>query len=421
MASNAMVPLAEDAHRALVGDIRDAHDAYRIMDSLETMAQDPTLALEAVAGMPLQSVCYEFRVAGTVVSGITVKGAKRLASARGGFEVLDPVVEQVTKTVSMADGTPDEVPAWKATVRVRDKRQDVTFVGICVEPAIMALKAGGTRVNEMAPQVAVSKATRNAILDHFVGVEDTIQRFIADARARNEVFVSGEADDAAQLVSDQIAAQRIKREARRQTPLGSMSANLFRAEVERTATEAGADVQKLTRDLMEFIARRWPGLKIAELPEIDKPALDDWLASKRRALGLDAPTPEPEPMPTQVPAAAPVAAPETPREDVPWDERGPSSVGAWKAWCNEHDFGTAVQARILQEAISGQWSDDAAGDLQIVGETTRKLWTGELTLADLPEISPHVGAAPKPAPTPTPGKAKRLTPEPPPLSMDGDQ
>jgi hypothetical protein len=416
MASNAMVPLAEDAHRALVGDIRDAHDAYRIMDSLETMAQDPTLALEAVAGMPLQSVCYEFRVAGTVVSGITVKGAKRLASARGGFEVLDPVVEQVTKTVSMADGTPDEVPAWKATVRVRDKRQDVTFVGICVEPAIMALKAGGTRVNEMAPQVAVSKATRNAILDHFVGVEDSIQRFIAEARTRNEVFVSGEADDAAQLVSDQIAAQRIKREARRQTPLGSMSANLFRAEVERTATEAGADVQKLTRDLMEFIARRWPGLKIAELPEIDKPALDDWLASKRRALGLDAPTETP---PTQVPAAAPEQAPETPREPVPWGEHGPTTVGAWKAWCNEHDFGEHLQARILQEAISGQWSDDAAGDLEIVGETTRQLWEGTLTLADLAEV-------PEPEPEAAPaakGKAQRLTPPPEtkPLSMDGDQ
>jgi len=397
MSNGGLIPLEDDARRALSGDIKDVQDAYRIIDSLETLAQDPTLALEAVAGMPLDSVCYEFRVAGTVVSGITAKGAKRLMAARGGFEVLEPQVEPTTKTVSSADGTPQEVPAWKATVRVRDKRQDVTFVGICVEPAVMALKSGGTRVNEMAPQVAVAKATRNAILDHFVGVEDTIQRFIADARARNEVFVSGDVSAEAKAISEQIAAQRVKREARKQIPIGTTGANKFRSEVERTAREAGIEVQKLTRDLLEFIARRWPGMKIAEIPEIDRPALEDWLATKRKSLGLDA---------TQADEETPQAAQEvedpygqveddpeavTPEgdapKDVPWDERGPSSRAAWRAWCEAHGFDEETQQRILLEAISGEWSTDEARDLEIVGEVTRKLWTGELTVDRLPTLA----------------------------------
>lgn len=282
-----IVPLAEDVQRAISGNVRDEQDAYYLMDRMESAAMDPTVALQAVTGMKVDSLVYEFRVGGATVSGITVKGAKALASRRGGFDVEAPIFTQETMIIEDRNGDLMDVPAVRAVVRVRDKQTDVTFVGTVVEPKVMVTRDGRQRIDSHADRKAASKAERNAILDHFTAVTDVIESFVAEARKKNEVFVSGEASAEAERVSQQIAIQKAKREAKRKAPIGKTESGIFRSFVEQTEADGGLTAGKLSADLLEFMGRQWPGLKLAEVPADASPVLYDWLNATRAKLGLE--------------------------------------------------------------------------------------------------------------------------------------
>lgn len=282
-----IVPLAEDVQRAISGNVRDEQDAYYLMDRMESAAMDPTVALQAVTGMKLDSLVYEFKVGGSTVSGITVKGAKALASKRGSFEVYEPTIVRETMMIEDRDGNYIDIPAYRATVRVKDKQTDTTFVGTVVEPAVMVTRDGRQRLDSHADRKAIAKATRNAILDHFTAVTDVIEEFVAEAKRKHEVFVSGEASAEAERVSQQIAIQKAKREAKRKAPIGKTESGIFRSFVEQTEADGGLTAGKLSADLLEFMGRQWPGLKLAEVPADASPVLYDWLNATRAKLGLE--------------------------------------------------------------------------------------------------------------------------------------
>lgn len=307
-----LVPAAEDLQRAASGNVRDETDAYYLMDRMESAAQDPTVALEAVTGMKLDSLVYEFKVGGTTVSGITVKGAKALASKRGGFDVLAPIVTKETMMIEDRNGDYIDIPAYRATVRVHDKQTDTTFVGTVVEPALMVTRDGRQRLDNMADRKAIAKATRNAILDHFTAVTDVIEDFVATARKNNEVFVSGEATAEAERVSQQITIQKAKREAKRRTPVGPVEAGIFGKQVTDTEAEANIEKGKLVNEFSNLLKRQWGDLKLADIPQDSLPALQDWLDNKRIKLGL-------APLFKQ-PAEEVTEAPAKPQAEVPDDD-----------------------------------------------------------------------------------------------------
>ena len=276
-----------DVERALTGIARDVGDAYHLMDRLESAAQDPTVALAAISGMKVDAAIYKFRVgsSGEVV-GITHKGAKVLMSRRGDLDVLDAKVERTTVRVRNGEGEEEDVDAWSATVRVKDLRNNVTFLGQCTEPAVLIRKDGSRLIDDMADRKAVTKATRNAILDHFAGVEDYITQFVKERIAAGDAFVGGEPDAQAEEVSRQIAATATKRKAREQIPIGDSGAKRLVQRVADLESEAKLQPGALAGEFGKWRSARWPGLKTQEIPAREEPAIDEWFDTKRRALGL---------------------------------------------------------------------------------------------------------------------------------------
>jgi hypothetical protein len=312
-----MVPMTDELQRAIRGEARDVNDAYYLMDRLDSAAMDPTEALQAVTGMRIDALVYEFPVAGKTVSGISVKGAKALAARRGGFDVLEPTVTRETMVIEDRDGNLMDVPAYRAVVRVRDTRSDTTFLGVCVEQGVMVTKDGRQRLDNMADRKAISKATRNAILDHFTAVTDAIEAFVSEARKAGQVFVMGETSSEAERVSQAIAVNKAKRLARQKTPMGKTEAGLFRQRVEQT--EAEGKLEKLSGDLLEFMARQWPGLKLNEVPADASPILYDWLNGIRAKAGL-APVGETPGLPAVTETPAETLFDEAAAAPIPEDE-----------------------------------------------------------------------------------------------------
>lgn len=273
-------------------ELRRTGDA-EVLDDLSGAAMDPVVALQAVTGMKADSLLYQFKVGGTPVVGFTVKGAKTLAARRGGFEVHEPRVEDVVIPVESGDGTWVDVPAVRATVRVTDKRNDTTFVASVTRPRIKVKIDGSHSIDQHTEANAVSRATRNAIMDHFSGVADVVKNFVVEAQKQGKVYVIGEADAQAEEVSRAIATQQAKRKAMRSAPVGKMGAGLFRSKVEAAEQEGGAEKGTLVRDLAAFMKSRWGDLTLDQMPISDMGILEGWLQEKRAQLGLDA-TPEAE-------------------------------------------------------------------------------------------------------------------------------
>ncbi len=267
-------------------ELRRTSDAD-LIDDLSGAAMDPVIAMQAVTGMRADSALYQFPMDGKPVVGFTVKGAKALAARRGGFEVHEPRIEDVVIPIESGDGNWVDVPAVRATVRVTDKRSDTTFVSSVTRPRIKVLKNGDHRIDQHTEANAVARATRNAILDHFAGVTDVVQRFIQDCQKAGKVYVIGDADPQAEEVSRAIATQQAKRKAMRSTPVGKMGAGLFRAKVEAAEQEGGVQAGVLVRDLAAYMQSRWPGLTLDQVPLSEMGTLEGWLSEKRQQLGLD--------------------------------------------------------------------------------------------------------------------------------------
>lgn len=271
-----------------IGEVQDSlrireEDAF---DALADAAMDPVVALQAVTGMRANSVLYQFSMGGSPVVGFTVKGAKALMARRGGFEVHEPVLENVMVPATDADGTWVDVPGVRATVRVTDKRNDNTFCASVARARVKILRNGDKKIDEHCEANAVARATRNAILDHFAGITDTVMEFVKQAQKDGKVYVMGAPDEQMEEVSRQQAVNRAKRKAMHSTPLGNLGREVFLSELRETAQEAGMAPEALKPDLDAFQNAQWPGLKLAEIPASDRPLLDAWLMDKRRQLGL---------------------------------------------------------------------------------------------------------------------------------------
>lgn len=278
-----------------IGDVQTAmrqQDEYGI-DDLADASMDPVVALEAVTGMRADSLLYQFKVGGTPVVGFTVKGAKTMASRRGGFEVHAPEIEYVSVPVEDGDGNWIDVPGVRATVRVTDKRNDNTFCAVVARPRVKILRDGSHSLDAHAEANAVSRATRNAIMDHFWGIADTVKNFVVEAQRQGKVYVVGTPDAQMEEVSRAQAVNSAKRRAMRTVPIGKIGCKVFEAAVRSTEADAGLGEGALNSDLAAFMATHWPGLKLAEVPATDTGVLGDWLVEKRRQLGLSVEGDEP--------------------------------------------------------------------------------------------------------------------------------
>jgi hypothetical protein len=157
---------------------------------------------------------------------------------------------------------------------------------VVARPRVKILKDGSRRLDEHAEANTVSRATRNAIMDHFWGVADVVKNFVVESQKAGKVYVVGTPDAQMEEVSRQQAVNTAKRRAMRTTPLGNIGRDVFLAAVRSTALEAGLDPAAFKADLDAFQASHWPGLKLAEIPATDTGVLGDWLVNKRRQLGL---------------------------------------------------------------------------------------------------------------------------------------
>lgn len=283
MATDTKLTKYQDVQQAMRGQEPDVVEA---IDRLDSAAIDPVVAIEAVTGMRADSLLYKFPLQGKEVIGITVGGAKAMMSARGGFEVYRPEFEECEVPVANNDGDWVNVPGIRAIVRVHDKRQDVTFIGVAEEAAVMVKRDGTQRLNPMASRVAASKATRNAALDHFTRVQDVIEKFAAQAIADKRVYVMGESDAQAEEVSRALDVQRAKRTARGSMPTGTTWAEIMASNIKRTAEESNADPEKLTARFLAAVEKDWPGQRPHQIPASEKPKYEAWLDEMRRDLGL---------------------------------------------------------------------------------------------------------------------------------------
>lgn len=286
---------ADDMQRFLSGTMTRG-EAVNVVDDIETLSatHDPAVALQGIMGMPVEAAVYMFSAGGKTVCGISSAGARALAAYRGGFRIEVVSTEQTTKRVQIKADNGEweihDVPSWLATVNVIDITNGNVFPGVYNQAEVLALKEGGWRLNEHALQIAVSKATRNAILYHFAGVAKVLQKFIEEAKKRGDVLILGHVSADIDAASDAREESRKHQQLRRAEPLGKTEAGLFRAEVERTVKEAeaaGKDAKTLPDDLAKFQARMWgAGVKTPDVPAKDKGKLYDWLNEKRLGLGL---------------------------------------------------------------------------------------------------------------------------------------
>ncbi len=323
---NGIVPISDVQHKLCSTDEED-------WGALDDAAMDPVVALQAVTGMRANSVLYQFSVGGSPVVGFTVKGAKALMARRGGFEVHEPVLENVMVPVTDADGTWVDVPGVRATVRVTDKRNDNTFCASVARARVKILKDGKRKIDEHCEANAVARATRNAILDHFCGVTDTVMEFVKQAQAQGQVYVLGEPDAQMEEVSRAQAINKARRKAMHSTPLGNLGREVFLSALRETASEAGLPPDAFKADLDAFQNKHWPGLKLAEIPANDKPMLDAWLADKRRQLGLAVQEDAQEDAP-----AMPVPTAEEQQETDTHEDQAPDEPGADEANQQGLDF-----------------------------------------------------------------------------------
>jgi hypothetical protein len=274
-----------------IGDVQDAmrsaEDESDLFD-MSSAAFDPVVALQAVTGMKVDSLLYKFPLQGKTVTGLTVKGAKALAARRGNIEVLEPTITNTTIQVETGDGQWVDVPGVRASVRVRDLKTATVFVGIACEPVVMVKRDGSQMLNRNADRVAIAKATRNGILDHFTGVTDAVEQFVVDAEKAGKVYVMGEASEQAEAASRQIAVQGAKRRAMRSQPIGKIGAAIVRKTLTAIEEQAGLKPGFLATDLGTYVQRQWPGLELSDIPAQDRPMLDAWLDEKRGELGLKA-------------------------------------------------------------------------------------------------------------------------------------
>jgi len=136
-----------EAPREVEVNLPATYEEFQALD-----LRDEGQIVRAALGEAVDEYVYDFTIGGKRVTGISWAGAKAVARARGQFEVVRKEV------------TSDE-DYWYADVYVRDKMRDLTLVGSVRQPKVMELKDGSLKENQFAYTTAISKGTRNALIN----------------------------------------------------------------------------------------------------------------------------------------------------------------------------------------------------------------------------------------------------------------
>jgi hypothetical protein len=335
----------------------ESAEAFGLMDRLDEMNQmaviDPSVAARMVAGVRADTLVYIIPVAGKEIVGLSATGAQVLAAQRGGFETLSDHTEaEIEMPVEYTDNGVKrwkQVPATRVMVRVRDNRNDTTFIGVSEQAREMVLRDGGTRPDDKAFIKAFNKAERNALRKHFSALEDMVVEFARQARAQGKAYVSGAVAEDDLQAADEARANIQRLDMRKVEPLGEVGEQQFFAMGKRLAEEHGLPKSALTSDLKVFLKRTWGVDRPAQVPKAAGPQLYAWL---NELAGIAEPqvsvptTPDPvsaESKPILVPTAqkimadqsAPAAAAEGPAdtkvvaEELETEFRGLAAIAKW--------------------------------------------------------------------------------------------
>lgn len=297
------------------GMVSAGQNPYALMDELDDMQTlarlDPMMAAKLTAGIRPDTLVYIVPTerGKPPIVGVSTTGAQVLMSRRGGFETLpdyrlDEIMTEIAvpvewETVQGRYGEYEKVTRREAQpcrgirvfVRVTDKRNDMTFIGVCEQPLSMAQKNGEVVPDPHAFVKCFNKAERNAARKHFAAFEDQVIELAKEAKEQDKVYVMGDVDDAEFEVVGQVEANIKRLETRDAEPLGSLGAaelgQYVSQRVELLVT-AGvvpkADAAKLVKatgaDLKREVTRRYGVQAINEAPATAKAQLMAWVLEK---------------------------------------------------------------------------------------------------------------------------------------------
>jgi hypothetical protein len=233
----------------------------------------------------------------------------------------------------------------RASVRVRNAKNGNISLAIAEQPRYMVLKDGGKSADKFATTKAVSKATRNAIMDHFAAVEALITEFVLNARKAGRAYISvaDVAPPAALAAADDVQQGLRSLESRTVEPLGNTEGNVF---WEWAGAQAKADPKLkagLIPDIKAFISRTWGAQNVQDVPAAHKRRLYEFVCLQVGNVtgtapvnpvpaGLGEVTPSfvvppaavvPPPAPAVVPPPVAVPVPAVPADPAPEPESAP--------------------------------------------------------------------------------------------------
>lgn len=314
--------------------VSEPESPWALMSRLDDQQVDamlePAKAAAMVAGMRPDTLCYSIKQFGSGpdgkpkedIIGVSVTGANVLAAQRG-LEVLEDYrideIEEVPIDVWVIDAAGKKkkedfmVPGVRAAVRVRDPHTGNVTLGIAEQPRFIVLKDGGKKADGFAVIKAVSKAARNAKLDHFAGLESLMKDFYRKAKASGQAYIAAEVPD------EQQAAVNAVRTAVRHVAdraAGPLVAAMIGEEASREVWDtlralcAGrpALMKELPAAVKGYMVKRWGKQKVAELLTSELPSVYAYVGEmvKQAADADGEPPAPPEVEPTAVSEEVPV-------------------------------------------------------------------------------------------------------------------
>ncbi len=301
------------------------------LDDMQTLASvDPAYAAQMVAGVRPDALVYVVPSKGGEIVGLSTRGAQVLAARRGGFETLadyrlDEVVSQVSVTVGFEERKgrngpykapikePQDCRGIRIFVRVKDMRNDMTFIGVAEQPLVMALRDGGTEPDPHAFIKAFNKAERNALRKHFAAFEDMVVQFAEEARRAGKAYVTGEVADRDLAAAAEVRSNIIRLQVAQAEKLGPDRAAAFQRRRAQVIEEYQLDAAALAERSKAYIKRSFGVDKLADVPASAEADLYAWLdkqipldrrpeAGTARAVTEEGSESEPEPQPEPEPS-----------------------------------------------------------------------------------------------------------------------
>lgn len=276
-------------------------NAFALMDRLDDMqtlaSVDPTYAAKMVAGLRPDTLVYIIPSKSGDIVGISVTGAQVLAGRRGGFETLadyrlDEIVTQIMVTVGFEEKVgrngpykapikePQDARAIRLFVRVHDKRNDTTFIGVSEQALDMAMRDGSTEADPHAFTKAFNKAERNAIRKHFAAFESMVVDFAQDAKKSGKAFVTGAVDEDDLAAAAEVRGNVRKLDMQGAEKMGPDRANGFKRRRAAIIAQYGLDTATLAERSKQYIQRTYGASKLDDVPAEAEAALYEWLENQ---------------------------------------------------------------------------------------------------------------------------------------------